>query len=168
MQTPKSEEDIQGLVSRAVIESRKIRVLGTGHSWSEIAQTEDIMVYLDQFKGIRVNKLEKTVTCRAGNTMKEVIAALDEAGLAMENLDSISTQTVGGIVATGMITAIEHIITNYQCSSKQSIGGRWLEKPLPTPSNFEGGWAWPPVTFVLNTIQECIYECIIPFDFKLT
>ena len=52
-------------------------------------------------------KLE--VTVRAGTTLSELNALLEENGLAMRILGSISDQTVGGAISTGKY---------YACSSQ--------------------------------------------------
>lgn len=48
-----------------------------------------------------VNKKLQQATFRGGTTFKEVNSVLDEHGLAMSMLGSISDQTVAGAIATG-------------------------------------------------------------------
>ena len=49
-----------------------------------------------------VDKEKMEVTVRAGSTLSELNSLLEEYGLAMKILGSISDQTVGGAIATGM------------------------------------------------------------------
>ena len=48
-----------------------------------------------------INKKLQHATFRGGTTFKEVNSILDEHGLAMSMLGSISDQTVAGAIATG-------------------------------------------------------------------
>ena len=43
------------------------------------------------------------VTVRAGTTLSELNSLLEERGLAMKVLGSISDQTVGGAISTGIL-----------------------------------------------------------------
>ena len=82
--------------------NRKLRVIGSGHSWSGVAASNDIQVSLKEFTGIvNVDLDSKEVTVRAGTTLKTLNQLLDEHGLAMRNLGSISDQTVAGAISTG-------------------------------------------------------------------
>ena len=51
---------------------------------------------------VSVDKEKMEVTVRAGSTLSELNSLLEEYGLAMKILGSISDQTVGGAIATGM------------------------------------------------------------------
>ena len=94
--------DIIDLVKSAVANDRKIRVLSSGHSWSEIAVSDDISVSLHNFTGlVSVDMSIKQVTVRAGTTFKALNDILEEHGLALPILGSISEQTVAGAIATG-------------------------------------------------------------------
>lgn len=48
-----------------------------------------------------VNKETHQATFRGGTSLKEVNALLEDHGLAMSQLGSISDQTVAGAIATG-------------------------------------------------------------------
>ena len=61
------------------------------------------LVYV--FQGVvSMDKDKMEVTVRAGTTLRELNRILEESGLAMKILGSISEQTVGGAVSTGMLT----------------------------------------------------------------
>ena len=51
---------------------------------------------------VSVDKEKMEVTVRAGSTLSELNSLLEEHGLAMKILGSISNQTVGGAISTGM------------------------------------------------------------------
>ncbi len=91
------------LVKFAAINGRKLRVVGSGHSWSTVATSNDILVSLHNFTGlVSVEKATKEVTVRAGTTFNQLNQLLDERGLALTNLGSISEQTVAGAISTGI------------------------------------------------------------------
>lgn len=98
--TPESEDEIKSIVEDAYQNNRKIRVVADGHSWSHIAQTQDIMVSLTNYRGI-VSVDEQTVTVRAGTPLEEISQELDTLGLGMINLGSVAGQSVAGAISTG-------------------------------------------------------------------
>ncbi|KAL5509798.1 hypothetical protein EMCRGX_G005228 [Ephydatia muelleri] len=103
LHSPSSETEMVDLVRWAAHEGRKMSVVGSGHSWSAIANCQDILVSLCNYKGLVA--LERTlgetsVTVKAGTTLGELNTVLEEHGLAMINLGSISSQTVAGAVST--------------------------------------------------------------------
>ena len=50
------------------------------------------------------------VTVRAGTTLSELNILLEDHGLAVKILGSISEQTVGGAISTGIHMAYVHVI----------------------------------------------------------
>lgn len=57
-----------------------------------------------------MDKESRQATFRGGTTLKEVNSVLDEYGLAMSQLGSISDQTVSGAIATGTYTKIRYFL----------------------------------------------------------
>ena len=100
--TPESESEIVSIVQNAYQNSRKIRVVGDGHSWSHIAQTQDIMISLNKYRGIvSTDKQKMTVTVRAGTPLEQISEELDKLGLGMINLGSVAGQSIAGAISTG-------------------------------------------------------------------
>ena len=62
----------------------------------------------------RIPEESTYVTVKAGTTLSELNTVLEEHGLAMINLGSISLQTVGGAVSTGT-NAYMCIHVHYTC-----------------------------------------------------
>ena len=52
---------------------------------------------------VSVDKEKMEATVRAGTTLEELNSLLEEHGLAVRILGSISEQTVGGAIATGTL-----------------------------------------------------------------
>ena len=101
-ETPSTENEIVQIVKNAYNNNRKIRVVAAGHSWSEIAQTEDIMISLHNYSGLEeVDKVNKLVTVRAGTRLNHLSSLLEEHNLAMINLGSVARQSIAGAMSTG-------------------------------------------------------------------
>jgi len=103
LQLVQSKEEIVALVKHAYDKKIKIRVLGSGHSWSPIATTNGILISLYQYRGlVSRDAAKKQVTVWGGTTLVEITALLKEQGLALSNLPSVSDQTIAGAIVTGM------------------------------------------------------------------
>jgi L-gulonolactone oxidase len=99
---PESESDIVAVVKDAVVSGKKIRVVGAGHSWSAVACSDEYMINLDRCdKVISVDKEKKQIRVQAGIRLKQLNKGLEEHGLALINLGSISEQSIAGATATG-------------------------------------------------------------------
>lgn len=95
---PESEEEIIALVKQY----SKIRLVGTGHSWSDICQTNEVIINLDNYnKIISIDKVNKVVKTQAGIKIWQLNKLLDKEGLALKNLGSIDRQSITGAVSTG-------------------------------------------------------------------
>jgi xylitol oxidase len=95
---PASEEELR----EAVAGARRVRALGSGHSFNRIADSEGTLVRLDAMPRTVVVAADRaTVTVAAGMRYAEVAAALASRGLALANLASLPHISVAGSVATG-------------------------------------------------------------------
>ncbi|WP_052850553.1 FAD-binding protein [Streptomyces avicenniae] len=95
---PASLDELRQTVAGA----RRVRALGTGHSFNRIADTDDDQVLVDGLpRRVEVDPAAGTVTVGAGLRYAEVAAALHEAGFALANLASLPHISVAGSVATG-------------------------------------------------------------------
>ncbi len=122
MLEPDSEDELQTIVDRYAGE-RTIRVAGSGHSFSPVVPTEDILVSLANYTGITtVNPAREQVTVRAGTPLSELTTALDDYGLALKNMGDVDAQTIAGALATGTHgTGIELGIMPTQIASVRLI-----------------------------------------------
>ena len=76
-----------------------MRVAGSGHSFTDIACTDGLMLDLSGMR--RVLRADgELVTVEAGITLHELGAELAQRGLAMENQGDIDRQTLAGALAT--------------------------------------------------------------------
>src|SRR3954447_10121271 len=100
IEEPGSEAEVADALSRAAASGRSVRAVGSGHSFSDIACTDGVMVRLG-----RMNRVLQAdgglATVEAGISLHELGPALAERGLAMENLGDVDKQSLGGALATG-------------------------------------------------------------------
>ena len=77
----------------------KVKVAGAGHSFTDIACTDGVMIDLSRMN--RVLSVEgDEVTVEAGITLRELGPQLAARGLAMENQGDVDPQTVAGAIST--------------------------------------------------------------------
>lgn len=94
---PESVEEVQSVVRRA----RKVRALGSGHSFSRIADCAGDLVSLRRMNGVvALDAAASTVTVQAGISYAELSAYLHANGHALHNLPSTSHVSVAGACAT--------------------------------------------------------------------
>lgn len=99
---PGSVDDVCAVVRSAAAEGRRVKVVGAGHSFSPIAEAEDVLLSLDRLSGLRhADRDARAVTFGAGTRLHEISALLEPLGLAMENLGDIDTQSIAGAISTG-------------------------------------------------------------------
>lgn len=94
---PASLEELQAVVRQA----GRLRVLGSGHSFNRIADTDGTLVSLAGRSGIRsLDPAARAVTIEGGTTYAQLLPALHKAGYALENLASLPHITIAGAVNT--------------------------------------------------------------------
>jgi alditol oxidase len=95
---PSSVAELQELVSR----SRRVRALGTGHSFNALADTPGDQVSLAGLpREVDIDPASAAVTVGAGLAYGEVAVELNAAGRALHNLASLPHISVAGACATG-------------------------------------------------------------------
>lgn len=95
---PQTEDELIDIIKS----STKVRLTGTGHSWSAACLTTDTLINLDRYNNVlQVDKEKLQVKVQAGIKLKQLIAYLDEQGLALKNLGSIHHQSLAGAISTG-------------------------------------------------------------------
>jgi FAD-linked oxidoreductase len=82
-----------------VAAARRLTVAGAGHSFTDIACTDGVMVDLSRMTRV-LGVVGADVTVEAGITLHELGEALAARGLAMENQGDVDPQTVAGAIAT--------------------------------------------------------------------
>jgi len=83
-------------------DNRHVRVVGSGHSFTPLVQTNDVLMSLKYIQGIEeIDTKRSTVTVLAGTQLNTLGEALYARGLAQENLGGIDVQSVAGAISTG-------------------------------------------------------------------
>ena len=83
-------------------DNRHVRAVGSGHSFTPLVETNDVLVSLEHIRGIEEIDTERsTVTVHAGTPLKTLGEALYAHGLAQENLGGIDAQSLAGAISTG-------------------------------------------------------------------
>ena len=94
---PKSVEEIQDIVRAAT----KVRVLGIGHSFNRIADTDDTLLSLRHLpRCIEIDAEARSVTIDGGATYSDISPVLHEAGFGLAAVASLPNITVAGAIAT--------------------------------------------------------------------
>jgi L-gulonolactone oxidase len=95
---PRTEEELVEALAGAA----RARVVGSGHSFSEIALTDGVQISLSRFdRVLDSDSSSGLVRTQAGIRLHELGIELARRGLAMENLGDVDAQTLAGALATG-------------------------------------------------------------------
>ena len=99
---PADTDAVVGEVQRARASGGRVKMVGTGHSFTPIAATDSTMLRPHAMVGIvDVDRAAMTVTARAGTPLRDLNTGLEELGLSLHNMGDIAEQTVAGAVSTG-------------------------------------------------------------------
>lgn len=94
---PETLEEVQDLV----VKSKKLRVLGSRHSFNDIADSSEDLLSLQHWdQGITLDRARGTVTVGAGVKYGQFAQQLNDEGYALHNLASLPHISVAGACAT--------------------------------------------------------------------
>jgi alditol oxidase len=115
---PASVDNLRQIVGN----SRRIRALGRGHSFSGIVGVAGDLVLLDGLpKMLDIDSARSTVKVAAGMSYAEVALELHRTGFALANMASIPHISIGGACATGT-----HGSGDHQCVLAASVAAMQL------------------------------------------
>lgn len=99
---PRDESDVVAMVRAAAQAGRRVKVVGAGHSWSDIACTDGDLLQLDRMQRVlHVDRDRHEITVQAGIRLHQLIAALHQHGLTLPVIGSVTQQSIAGAIATG-------------------------------------------------------------------
>ena len=98
---PASAGEVAALLTDALAAGRRVRPIGSGHSFTGIGRPEDIQLVCDELAGIEPVTDDGLVTVGAGTPLHRLNAELARHGWSLTNLGDIDRQTVAGALATG-------------------------------------------------------------------
>lgn len=100
--TATSEEEVADAVRFARAEGLKVRVVGTGHSWTGLGATDGVQINVQNLKTVQVaDRDRKLATMGAGISIFEACEALWDEGFSLKNQGDIDVQTLAGAASTG-------------------------------------------------------------------
>ena len=101
IQSPVSEDEIVGIVRGSADRGERVKVIGSGHPFTDIGCTDGCLIKLDRYNQVlTVDREGATITAQAGITILQLSAALAPFGLAMENMGDVGYQTISGAIST--------------------------------------------------------------------
>jgi L-gulonolactone oxidase len=95
IERPGSEDELAAVVQR----SERMRAVGSGHSFTDAACTDGVLIDLRRMNRV-LSQERELVTVEAGITLHDLGERLAELGLAMENQGDIDRQTLAGALST--------------------------------------------------------------------
>ncbi|TDC76835.1 FAD-binding protein [Micromonospora sp. KC606] len=99
---PATVDGVTEAIRDAAAAGERIRVVGSGHSFTPIAVPDGRLLELTALEtDVRVDLANRLVTVPAGMTLRTLNALLAGNGLALPNLGDIDAQTIAGAIATG-------------------------------------------------------------------
>ena len=99
---PGSADELAAAVKSAAEQGKKLKAVGSGHSFTGCSVPQEVMIRLDGLSSIvNADKESGRVTVGAGTGLRKLNAGLAAFDLAMANLGDIDKQTVSGAISTG-------------------------------------------------------------------
>jgi FAD-linked oxidoreductase len=100
--TPHDPAEVAEAVREAHAAGHRVKMPGTGHSFTDIAVADDILLRPELLNGITaVDREAMTVTVLAGTPLFALNGELERLGLSLHNMGDIAEQTIAGATSTG-------------------------------------------------------------------
>ena len=97
----RDEAEVVATIARAVREGRCLRVPGSGHSFTQVVETDGILLDASSLAGlISTDSATASVTAWSQTRIADFGPALWERGLALSNQGDIDDQAIAGAIAT--------------------------------------------------------------------
>jgi FAD/FMN-containing dehydrogenase len=99
---PADETDVAMLVRRSSAAGKRVRIVGSGHSFTPICATDDTLISLDNLAGVEsADRRTYEAWVRAGTKIHDLGDPLWDAGLSLPNQGDVDVQSIAGAVSTG-------------------------------------------------------------------
>lgn len=99
---PKSLKELLTMIRKIIKEGGKVRALGKLHSYTGLLCSDEYVIKMDYLNEVlNVDKENYTVKVEAGISSENLNESLATFGLSMPNVCQVTSQTIGGIIATG-------------------------------------------------------------------
>jgi L-gulono-1,4-lactone dehydrogenase len=101
IERPGSVRELTAAIARATRRGWRVRAAGAGHSFSDIACSDGLMLSLERLAAILdVDPSSGLVRVQAGIAIRELSRRLLPHGLALENLGDVDAQSIAGAIST--------------------------------------------------------------------
>lgn len=99
--TPKSLEELRGVVAHAAVEELGVRVMGSGHSFTPVVCTGGVLLDVRQLGGVvEMDSTRAVAEVPAGTLVRDLASALWRQGFSLRNQGDIDAQTIAGALST--------------------------------------------------------------------
>ncbi len=99
---PRTEAELADFVREAHRRDLKLRVAGSGHSFTPVVGTSGLLLSLENLRGVQtVDHAAQRITVAGGTRINEIGRTLKQEGLSLINQGDIDSQAVAGALTTG-------------------------------------------------------------------
>jgi L-gulonolactone oxidase len=98
---PAGADEIAAALIGAASAGRRVKPIGSGHSFTAVGRPEDVQLVLDRHARLLDVTADGLVTVQAGMPLHRLNAELAARGWALTNLGDVDRQTISGALATG-------------------------------------------------------------------
>jgi L-gulono-1,4-lactone dehydrogenase len=137
---PRTREGLVAAIVAAHDEERRIRVVGSGHSFTDCALTDGLLIRIEALDRILdFDRSSGLVKVEAGAVLGDLNRRIDELGVAFENLGDIDKQTLAGSISTGTHgTGIRFQNVSAQIEAVELIGADGTTTELSASTDADG------------------------------
>ena len=97
---PRGNEEIAQVVKGAAAQGRRVKAIGSGHSFTSIGLTDGVLLHLDRHADL-LSVDGDLATAQAGLPLHRLNALLADHGRSLVNMGDVDAQTVSGAISTG-------------------------------------------------------------------
>lgn len=101
IERPAGEAELVEVIARAAASGLRVKAVGAGHSFTDIACTDGVMIDLSRMSSVlEADRETGLVRLQAGISLRKLGPEIGRAGLALENQGDVDPQSVAGAIST--------------------------------------------------------------------
>ena len=101
IEKPSSDLEVVAVIKRATKNRQRVKVVGSGHSFTGIAVPDEVMIDLTRMNGVvNIDHPGGVITVQAGIVLSDLNTQLELHQLSMPNLGDVTYQTLAGALST--------------------------------------------------------------------
>ncbi len=162
IERPSNEEELVDVVRRAAARGERVRAIGSGHSFTDCACTDGVMIDMAGMQRVlEVDQERGLVTVEGGAKLHALGPQLAARGLALENQGDIDRQSITGAISTathGTGAGFRNISAQIAALRLVTAGGEVLE--LSAQSDPETYLAARVSIGALGVISAVTIQCV--------